>query len=84
MILEHLKALAIHQNVCERDRYFWYSTTGWMMWNYSLSSLLCGATLCLFNGASDFPKDSILWDFAHQANINHFGHGSVYFQINQT
>ena len=80
MILEHLKALAIHQNVCERDRYFWYSTTGWMMWNYSLSSLLCGATLCLFNGASDFPKDSILWDFAHQANINHFGHGSVYFQ----
>ena len=56
MILEHQKALAIHQNVCEGDRYFWYSTTGWMMWNYALSSLLCGATLCLYNGAPTTPS----------------------------
>jgi acetoacetyl-CoA synthetase len=80
MILEHQKALAIHQDVCEGDRYFWNSTTGWMMWNYALSSLLCGATLCLYNGAPNHPKESTLWDFAHQANINHFGHGAVYFQ----
>ena len=80
MILEHQKALAIHQNVCEGDRYFWYSTTGWMMWNYALSSLLCGATLCLYNGAPTTPKPSVLWDFASQAKINHFGHGAVYFQ----
>ena len=80
MILEHKKALAIHQDVREGDRYFWNSTTGWMMWNYALSSLLCGATLCLYNGATNYPKKSILWDFAHQARINHFGHGAVYFQ----
>ena len=80
MILEHQKALAIHQDVCEGDRYFWNSTTGWMMWNYALSSLLCGATLCLYNGASNHPNESILWGFAHQARINHFGHGAVYFQ----
>ena len=80
MILEHQKALSIHQNVCEGDRYFWYSTTGWMMWNYALSSLLCGATLCLYNGAPTTPKPSVLWDFASQAKINHFGHGAVYFQ----
>ena len=80
MILEHQKALAIHQDVCEGDRYFWNSTTGWMMWNYALSSLLCGATLCLYNGAPNSPKDSVLWDFAYAANINHFGHGAVYFQ----
>lgn len=80
MILEHQKALAIHQDVCEGDRYFWNSTTGWMMWNYALSSLLCGATLCLYNGAPNHPKESTLWDFAHQARIDHFGHGAVYFQ----
>ena len=80
MILEHQKALAIHQDVCEGDRYFWNSTTGWMMWNYALSSLLCGATLCLYNGAPNHPRESVLWDFSHQARINHFGHGAVYFQ----
>ena len=80
MILEHQKVLAIHQDVCEGDRYFWNSTTGWMMWNYALSSLLCGATLCLYNGAPNHPKESILWDFSHQARINHFGHGAVFFQ----
>lgn len=80
MLLEHLKALALHQNVCEGDRYFWYSTTGWMMWNYALSSLLCGATLCLYQGAPNFPKEDALWRFAKAARINHFGGGAVYFQ----
>lgn len=80
MILEHLKALAIHQDLQEGERYFWYSTTGWMMWNYALSSLLCGATLCLYNGAPYFPDPAVLWRFAQQAKINHFGHGAVYYQ----
>lgn len=80
MILEHLKALAIHQDVRVGERYFWYATTGWMMWNYALSSLLCGATLCLYNGAPHFPDPSVLWRFAEQAQINHFGHGAVYYQ----
>ena len=80
MLLEHLKALALHQNVCEGDRYFWYSTTGWMMWNYALSSLLCGATLCLYQGAPNYPKEDSLWRFAKAVKINHFGGGAVYFQ----
>ena len=80
MILEHLKALAIHQDLQVGERYFWYSTTGWMMWNYALSSLLCGATLCLYNGAPHFPDPAVLWRFAQQAKINHFGHGAVYYQ----
>ena len=80
MLLEHLKALALHQNVCEGDRYFWYSTTGWMMWNYALSSLLCGATLCLYQGAPNYPDEDALWRFAKAARINHFGGGAVYFQ----
>ena len=80
MLLEHLKALVLHQNVCEGDTYFWYSTTGWMMWNYALSSLLCGATLCLYQGAPNFPDEDALWRFAKAARINHFGGGAVYFQ----
>lgn len=80
MLLEHLKALAIHQNVRPGSRYFWYTTTGWMMWNYALSSLLCGASLCLYNGAVHYPNLECLWDFACQAKINHFGHGAAYYQ----
>jgi acetoacetyl-CoA synthetase len=80
MLLEHLKALALHQDVSVEERYFWYSTTGWMMWNYALGSLLCGATLCLYSGAPTFPTADRLWQFAHKANINHFGGGAVYYQ----
>lgn len=80
MLLEHLKALALHQDVRAGDRYFWYSTTGWMMWNYALGSLLCGATLCLYAGAPTFPTTDRLWQFAKKANINHFGGGAAYYQ----
>ena len=80
MVLEHIKALALHQDVRIGERYFWYSTTGWMMWNYALGSLLCGATLCLYSGAPTFPTADRLWQFAHKANINHFGGGAVYYQ----
>jgi acetoacetyl-CoA synthetase len=80
IILEHFKALAIHQNVKEKENYFWYSTTGWMMWNFALSSLLLGSTLCLYNGSPNYPDNGTLWRFAERANINHFGHGAVYFE----
>ena len=80
MILEHYKALSIHQNVSNVDSYFWYSTTGWMMWNYSLSSLLIGSTLCIYNGSPIYPDNGVLWRFAKKAKINHFGHGAVFFQ----
>ena len=80
VILEHFKALSIHQNVSSSDSYFWYSTTGWMMWNYSLSSLLLGSSLCIYNGSPIFPDNGVLWRFAQKAKINHFGHGAVFFQ----
>jgi acetoacetyl-CoA synthetase len=78
-LLEHMKALAFHQNVKPGDRYFWYSTTGWMMWNYSLASMLLGATLVLYDGAPAFPNMQVLWTFAEKARINHFGGGAAYF-----
>ncbi|MEZ4880238.1 MAG: acetoacetate--CoA ligase [Chitinophagales bacterium] len=80
-LLEHYKALALHQNVKKGDRFLWYSTTGWMMWNYALSSLLCGATLCIYDGSPAYPDLYNLWDFVATQKINHFGVGAA-FHIN--
>ncbi|GAB3170205.1 acetoacetate--CoA ligase [Telluribacter humicola] len=78
-LLEHLKALGLHQNVKPGDRYFWYSTTGWMMWNYSVASLLLGATLVVYDGAVAYPTMQVLWTLADRARISHFGGGAAYF-----
>ena len=78
-LLEHLKALALHQDVRVGDRYFWYSTTGWMMWNFAVGSLLVGATLVLYDGAVSYPNLNVLWKLAEDARINHFGGGAAYY-----
>lgn len=78
-LIEHLKALMLHQNVKPGDRYFWYSTTGWMMWNYAMSSLLCGATLVMYDGAPAYPSSQVLWTLAEKARITHFGSGAAFF-----
>ena len=78
-LLEHYKALAIHQNVQKGENFIWYTTTGWMMWNYALSSLLCDATLCLFNGAIHYNNHMDFWEFVKRANVHHLGGGAAYF-----
>ena len=80
VLIEHNKEFMLHCNIKNKDRLFYYTTTGWMMWNYALGGLLCGATLCLYSGAPTFPTVDRLWQFAHKANINHFGGGAVYYQ----
>ncbi|HEY1053610.1 MAG TPA: acetoacetate--CoA ligase [Emticicia sp.] len=78
-LIEHLKALAFHQDVQPGERYFWYSTTGWMMWNFALSSMACGATLCLYDGSPAYPHINVLWQFARDAKVNHFGGGAAFY-----
>lgn len=78
-LIEHYKALALHQNVKVGDNFLWYSTTGWMMWNYALSSLLCGATLCLFDGIINHDNHQTFWNFLRRAEVDHLGAGAVYF-----
>ena len=78
-LLEHYKALALHQNLQSGENFLWYSTTGWMMWNYALSSLLCGATLCIFDGIINHHQHQTFWNFLKRANVNHLGAGAVYF-----
>ncbi|WP_033564452.1 acetoacetate--CoA ligase [Sphingobacterium sp. SYP-B4668] len=78
-LIEHFKAMALHQNVQTGDRFMWYSTTGWMMWNYALASLLVGATLCIYDGSPVFPERTSMWKFAAEQKINHIGAGATYF-----
>lgn len=78
-LLEHLKTLALHQDVRVGERYFWYSTTGWMMWNFALGSMLVGATLVLYEGSASYTDLTVLWRLADEARINHFGGGAAYY-----
>ena len=78
-LLEHLKVLALHQDVRVGERYFWYSTTGWMMWNFAIGSMLVGATLVLYNGAAGYPTLDTLWNLADDARVAHFGGGAAFY-----
>ncbi|MBK8621204.1 MAG: acetoacetate--CoA ligase [Saprospiraceae bacterium] len=78
MLLEHLKYLHFHNDVHEGEKFFWYSTTGWMMWNFVHASLLAGATIVLYEGSAAFPALSFLWDMASKAGVHHFGTSAPY------
>ncbi|NND78318.1 MAG: acetoacetate--CoA ligase, partial [Maribacter sp.] len=79
MLLEQFKALCLHQDVHEGERFFWNTTTGWMMWNYALGALLCGGVLCLYDGSANYPDIGTQWRFAQQNKINHFGNGAPFY-----
>lgn len=77
-LIEHMKVLLLHWDVHPGERFFWYSTTGWMMWNFSIASLLVGATLVIYDGAPSFPTVDRIWQLASDAGIHHFGVGAAY------
>ena len=56
--VEHLKTTALHHDLGAGDRFFWFTTTGWMMWNYLVSGLLVGATIVLFDGDPAHPTSA--------------------------
>lgn len=73
ILLEHLKALALHLDLGEADRFFWFSTTGWMMWNMLVSGLSLGSTLVLYDGSPASAGLSTLWKLAEEERITYFG-----------
>jgi acetoacetyl-CoA synthetase len=77
-LLEHLKYLHFHNDVRPGERFFWYTTTGWMMWNFTLAALLAGATVVLYDGSPGYPDLYNLWQLAEQAGIHHFGTSAPY------
>jgi acetoacetyl-CoA synthetase len=78
ILLEHFKYLSFHNDVKPGDKFFWYSTTGWMMWNFVQSALLLNATIVLYDGSPAFPDINALWQFAEEVGINHFGTSAPY------
>ena len=72
-LLEHLKYLAFHNDVHPGERFFWFTTTGWMMWNFLQGSMLHGATMVLYDGSPGFPDLNRLWELADKTQIDHFG-----------
>lgn len=77
-LIEHMKVLLLHWDVRPGEKFFWYSTTGWMMWNFSVASLLVGATLVIYDGAPSYPTTDRVWQLAAQENIAHVGLGAAY------
>lgn len=78
ILLEHLKLIGIHYNLKPGDRFFWYTTTGWMMWNVLVSSIGLGGTAMLFDGSPNFPDVNSLWKFADEQRISFFGTSAPY------
>ncbi|HEY6538789.1 MAG TPA: acetoacetate--CoA ligase [Candidatus Dormibacteraeota bacterium] len=73
IVLEHLKVLGLHADMGLGDRSFWFTTTGWMMWNYLIGALLVGASPVLFDGSPSEPDLGRLWSLAAEAGVTHFG-----------
>jgi acetoacetyl-CoA synthetase len=78
IVLEHLKALAFHQDLGRDDVFFWYTTTGWMMWNYLAGGLLVGATVVLYDGSAVHPRTDALWRLVARAKVSYAGTGAPY------
>lgn len=77
-ILEQLKASAFHMETHAGSRCFWYTTTGWTMWNIVVSNLLLGATITLYDGSPLYPDASALWRLAEQARLDTMGASPAY------
>jgi acetoacetyl-CoA synthetase len=73
ILLEHLKMLHLHVDAQPGDRLFWFTTTGWMMWNFIVSGLLTDAAIVLYDGNPGHPTLDRLWDLAADAGITTFG-----------
>ena len=70
ILLEHLKKAGLHSNLTPDDRFFWFTTTGWMMWNFLVGGLLAGSAIVLYDGR---PDPAALWELAEETGITCFG-----------
>jgi acetoacetyl-CoA synthetase len=78
ILLEHLKKLHLHVDAHPGDRLFWFTTTGWMMWNFLVSGLLTRAAIVLYDGNPGYPDMGALWDLAERAEVTMFGTSASY------
>ena len=77
-LLQHLKEHTLHCDIRPADRVFYFSTCGWMMWNWLVSALATGACIVLYDGSPFFPRPKVLWDMAAAERITFFGTSAKY------
>lgn len=77
-LLQHWKELALHTDIKRGDKLFYYTSTGWMMWNWLVSGLALGCTIVLYDGCPTYPRQSILLEWVDQYQINVFGCSAKY------
>jgi acetoacetyl-CoA synthetase len=80
IVLEHLKALRLQMELGPGERFFWFTTTGWMMWNLLIGGLLVGSTVVLYDGNPGHPDLGALWRLAERHRIGYFGVSAPYVQ----
>lgn len=78
VLLERLKAVVLQGDVKPRDRYFWYTTTGWIMWHLNVSALLGCSTIGLYDGSPWYPSREALWRIVEETKTTMFGTSSAY------
>jgi acetoacetyl-CoA synthetase len=83
ILLEHFKNLALHLDIGTGDRFFWFSTTGWMMWNLLISGLLAGSAIVTFDGNPAFGGQSYLWKLAESEALSFFGISATFLSACQ-
>ncbi|HUF99451.1 MAG TPA: acetoacetate--CoA ligase [Ilumatobacter sp.] len=83
IMLEHLKCLGLHGDMGPNDRFFWFTTTGWMMWNYLVSGLLVGARVVVFDGDPNADGPETLWQLAADEGVTWFGVGAPFLTASQ-
>ncbi|MCL4423256.1 MAG: acetoacetate--CoA ligase [Actinobacteria bacterium] len=80
ILLEHLKTLSLHCDLRPGDRFFWFSTTGWMMWNLLVGGLLVGSTIICYDGSPQWPDAGVLWRMARDVGITYFGTSAPFIE----
>ncbi|MEU9801416.1 acetoacetate--CoA ligase [Streptomyces sp. NPDC051000] len=78
ILLEHLKQIGLHCELGPEDRFFWYTSTGWMMWNFLVSGLLTGTTVVLYDGSPGFPDTGAQWRIAERTRATLYGTSAAY------
>ncbi|MEZ8199518.1 acetoacetate--CoA ligase [Vibrio splendidus] len=79
-IINHLKEHQLHCDIKPKDRVFYYTKCGWMMWNWHVSALASGACLVIFDGSPVYPQPNVLWDLAQRADVSTFGTSAKYLE----
>lgn len=80
IVLEHVKSAGLQLDLKPGERFFWYTTTGWMMWNFLIGGLLVGSTVVLYDGSPGYPSLRSLWEFAAEERVAVLGTSAPFVQ----